>query len=224
MSWYCRLVPAGGIVYQPLPGEIKRRHFGPGVLALVGILTGSISTSMRNALAQMNEYFGIPMSLGGLSACEAQLSDALAQPYQAALDFMRGQSAAHADETGWPRGNRLKGWLWTLCGQAAVFMFQAKRGQKAAQKLLDDFAGILHCDRWSGYHCFGGRRQLCWAHLKRDFQALSEVKGAMGELGKVLSRHTQTIFRLRNQVRNGTLEWQAFQRRMTPIMKKVKRC
>src|SRR4030042_1426711 len=59
---------------------------------------------------------------------------------------------AHADETGWPRGNQQKGWLWTLCcTSAAVFMIQAGRGQAAARKLLGAFFGSLHFDRWSGY-------------------------------------------------------------------------
>ena len=59
----------GELVYQPLPEEIKRRHFGPGLLALVGILTGSLNTSKRKALAVINEVFHVPMILGGLSVC-----------------------------------------------------------------------------------------------------------------------------------------------------------
>jgi hypothetical protein len=92
------------------------------------------------------------------------------------VQHVRVQQAAHADETGWPRGNRQKGWLWTLCcSTAAFFMVHAHRGQDAAQKLLGTFAGILHCDRWSGYNCFSGLRQLCWAHLKRDFSGIERM-------------------------------------------------
>jgi len=179
-----RCKDCGALVYQPLPDTIKRRHFGPGLLALVGILTGSLNTSKRKALALINEVFGVPMSLGGLSVCEEQIAQALEKPHKELLEHVQQQPTAHADETGWPRGNRQKGWLWTLCcTSAAVFMIQAGRGQAAAQKLLGAFVGILHCDRWSGYNCFGGLRQLCWAHLKRDFQALSEVKGTMGQIG-----------------------------------------
>jgi len=212
----------GEVIYHPLPEEIKRRHFGPGVLALVGILTGSLNTSKRKALALVNELFGIPMSLGGLSACEEQLTQALEQPHQEAADHVRAQSQAHADETGWPRGNRQKGWLWTLCcGTAAVFMIQATRGQKAAQKLLGTFAGTLHCDRWSGYNIFAGLRQLCWAHLKRDFKALSEAKGRLGRIGRELYDLAKEILHLRKRVRDGTLLWATFQHRMEPLMKRV---
>lgn len=217
-----RCKDCGALVYQPLPDEIKRRYFGPGVLALVGILTGSLNTSKRKALALINELFAIPMSLGGLSACEEQISQALAQPYQQVTEHIQTQQTAHADETGWPRGNRQKGWLWTLCcTSAAVFMIQAGRGQAAAKKLLGAFAGVLHCDRWSGYNCFAGLRQLCWAHLKRDFKALSESKGKMGRIGSELYDLTKQILHMRKRVRDGTLLWQTFQHRMEPLIKQA---
>jgi len=212
----------GELVYQPLPDEIKRRHFGPGLLALVGILTGSLNTSKRKALALINELFGVPMSLGGLIACEEQITQALTKPYQQLREYMQQQPRAHADETGWPCGNRQKGWLWTLCcTTAAVFMVQTRRGQAAAKKLLGTFTGILHCDRWSGYNCFAGLRQLCWAHLKRDFKALSEAKGIMGRIGSELSELTREVLCLRKRVRDGTLLWPTFQRRMEPLMKRM---
>jgi transposase len=217
-----RCKDCGALVYQPLPDTIKRRYFGPGLLALVGILTGSLNTSKRKALALINEVFGVPMSLGGLSACEEQISQALTQPYQKLFEYMQQQSTAHADETGWPRGNRQKGWLWTMCcATAAVFLIQAGRGQAAARKLLGAFSGILHCDRWSGYNCFAGLRQLCWAHLKRDFQALSEVKGAMGRIGSELFALAKQILHLRKRVRDGTLGWKTFQHRMEPLIPRV---
>jgi len=212
----------GAVVYQPLPAEIQRCHFGPGLLAWVGILTGMVNTSKRKALMVIEEGLGIPMSLGGLIACEEQITHALANPHQELLDSVRQQPTAHADETGWPRGNRQKGWLWTLCcTTAAVFVIQAGRGQTAAQKLLGTFSGILHCDRWSGYNIFEGMRQLCWAHLKRDFQALSETKGVMGQIGSELLTVANQILRLRKRVRDGTLLWKTFQTRMEPLMRRV---
>jgi transposase len=202
-----------------LPDQVKRKYFGPGVLAIVAVLTGSLNTSKRKALALVNEVLGVPMSLGGLSACEEQISQVLEYPHKELLEHLQQQPVAHADETGWPRGNQQKGWLWTLCcTSAAVFMIQAGRGQAAARKLLGAFAGILHCDRWSGYNCFAGLRQLCWAHLKRDFQALSEVKGTMGRIGSELFALAQQILHLRKRVRDGTLAWQTFQRRMELLM------
>jgi len=218
----CQCDDCGAFIYRPLPDDVKRNHFGPGVLAVVAVLTGMLNTSKRKALAMMNEVFSVPMSLGGLSNCEAQLTEALEKPYQEVAEHVQKQQAAHADETGWPRGNGLKGWLWTLCCTgAAVFMIHAGRGQVAAQKLLGVFAGILHCDRWSAYNCFSGLRQLCWAHLKRDFKALSEAKGNMGRIGNELLALAKQILHMRKRVRDGTLLWQTFQCRMEPLIKRV---
>ena len=212
----------GELLYQPLPGEIKRKHFGPGILALVAVLTGMLNTSKRKALAMMNEVFSVPMSLGGLSNCEAQLADALKLPYNETIEHIRDQAIAHADETGWRRGNLQKGWLWVLCYDgAAAFMVHAKRGQQAARQLLAKFSGVLVSDRWSGYNVFGGIRQICWAHLKRDFKAISEAKGPLGEIGQQLYGSAKKILKLRKRVRDGTLQWRTFQNRMIPLMKRV---
>jgi len=212
----------GELLYQPLPGEVKRKHFGPGILASVAVLTGMLNTSKRKALAMINEVFSVPMSLGGLSNCEAQLADALEYPYNETIEHIRGQAIAHADETGWRRGNLQKGWLWALCcASAAAFMVHASRGQQAASKLLGKFSGALVSDRWSGYNVFGGIRQICWAHLKRDFKAISEVKGAIGEIGQELYGLAKKILRLRKRVRDGTLQWRTFQNRMPPLMRRV---
>jgi transposase len=219
---FFRCKDCGELIYKPLPDDVKRQYFGPGVLAIVAVLTGMLNTSKRKALAMMNQVFSIPMSLGGLSNCEAQLASALEQPYNEVAQHIREQKTAHADETGWPRGNRQKGWLWTLCcSTAAFFMVHAQRGQDAAQKLLGTFAGILHCDRWSGYNRFDGLRQLCWAHLKRDFKSLSEAKGNMGRIGSDLFTLAKQILHMRRRVRDGTLLWQTFQHRMKPLIERV---
>ncbi len=209
----------GEFVYAPLPDEVKRTYFGPGVLSLVGILTGDLNTSKRKALAIMNEVFSVPMSLGGLSNCEGQLTDVFEQPYNEAIEHTRAQDIGHAD---WPRGNRQRGWLWTLCcTTAAVFMVHAKRGQEAARELLGEFSGILVSDRWGGYNFFRGIRQICWAHLKRDFKAISEAAGELGRIGQELYGLAKKILKLRKRVRDGTLQWHTFRNRMKPLMKRV---
>jgi transposase len=222
IRYISRCRDCGAIVYSSLPDEVRRKHFGPGVLAVVAVLTGMLNTSKRKALAMMNEVFSVPMSLGGLSNCEAQLAGALEQPYNETIEHVRSQAVAYADETGWPKGNRQKGWLWALVSAgAAVFMVHAQRGQQAARKLLGAFCGALVSDRWGGYNFFCGIRQLCWAHLKRDFKAISEAKGAIGKIGLELYGLAKKILKLRKRVRDGTLQWRTFQKRMAPLMSRV---
>lgn len=212
----------GAFVYQSLPDDVKRRHFGPGVLAIVAVLTGMLNTSKRKALAMMTEIFSVPMSLGGLSNCEAQLTEAMEPPYHEAAQYVRGQDIAHADETSWPRGNRQKGWLWALCcATAAVFMVHANRNSQAARKLIGGFAGKLISDRYNAYHVYTLIRQICWAHLMRDFNAIHESKGALGKIGQQLHDLAGKILFLRKRVRDGTLQWKTFQCRMPELQKRV---
>lgn len=218
----CQCGDCGAFVYRPLPDEVKRRHFGPGVLSIVGILTGFINTSKRKALAVINEVFSVPMSLGGLSNCEAQLTEVTQQPYNEAAEHIRGQEIANADETGWPRGNHLKGWLWALyCATAAFFMVHANRNQEAARKLIGNFTGKLISDRYNSYKFYTLIRQICWAHLKRDFKAISEAKGPIGKIGCKLYDLAKEILKIRKRVRDGTLRWETFQRRMPKLQKRV---
>jgi len=214
----------GETVYKPLADHIKRNVFGPGVLAVVGVMTGMLNTSKRKALEVINEVFHVPMSLGGLSNCEARISEAMTAPYDDLKDYVQSQDKAHADESGWRRGNRLKGWLWAMCGaSAAFFMIHANRTQKAASELLGHFSGILHSDRWSGYNIYNHVRQICWAHLKRDFQAISEAKGKLGRIGCQLLELETLIFRDYHRARDGTIQWRTFQSRMVSIQSEVER-
>jgi transposase len=162
------------------------------------------------------------MSLGGLSNCEARIAEALEKPYNDTLEHVRRQEVAHADETGWRRGNRQKGWLWALgCTTAAFFMVHAQRNQKAARQLIDNFVGKLVSDRYNAYNYYQFIRQICWAHLQRDFKAISETDGRLGKIGLELYKLAKAILKMRKRVRDGTLQWKTFQRRMLKLEKRV---
>ena len=87
--------------------------------------------------------------------------------------------ALNVDETGW----RLKGGQRTLWGafteKIAVFKVTANRHERHLRELLADHQGIVTSDRWWAYdHLPLRRRQVCWSHLQRDFQAQAEGSGA----------------------------------------------
>jgi arylsulfatase A-like enzyme len=68
-----------------------------------------------------------------------------------------------------------------------------------------------------------GKLQWCWAHLKRDFQALIDSPcRTRKRLGHALMRQTEALFGLWKRVRDGTLSRRTFRRRMQPIREKVK--
>ena len=63
-----------------------------------------------------------------------------------------------------------------------VFHIATNRSGKVARQLLgEDFAGLLTTDRWSAYEWVdAGLRQLCWAHLTRDFQGFIDRGAGAG--------------------------------------------
>lgn len=208
-------IACGQNTYAPLPEGTPKHTFGPGVVAMVCILTGMLNVSKRKALSMMTDVFNVPMSLGALSDCEKRLTKALEKPYEEATAAIQSGEFGHADETGWPLGNLHKGWLWVLSnGEAASFMVHESRGQNAAQSILGDFSGTLISDRWGGYNMYEGERQVCWAHLRRDFKAVSESRGWLGKTGKKLYDLSGQILGNYSRVRDGTLTLATFQRRV----------
>lgn len=127
------------------------------------------------------------------------------------------------DETGW-RQQAKRAWLWVAATPlVAVFLVLTTRGAKGARQLLGDaFGGIVGSDRWSAYNWLDpSQRQLCWAHLKRDFQKLVERGGLSQRLGERFLVQVELLFRLWQRVRDGTLDRQDFQTQVAPIRAQV---
>jgi len=110
------------------------------------------------------------------------MSAALESPVAEVAAAILEQSVANVDETSWPEGNKTC-WLWVAVTPiATMFLLRLSRGAAVVKELLSEaFAGIVGSDRWSGYNWLGPkRRQVCWAHLLRDFEALV-LRGGVSE-------------------------------------------
>ena len=181
-----------------LPKEVNKSAYSSNVAGLVGVLTGQSQMSRRTAAAFIEELTGIPISEGSVSNLEKELTKA-AQPVMEEIETVaQAAKQGNADETGIGTKNGKQGWLWVLVTPLAVlFRLLAGRGQKYASILLGGFKGILTTDRWSGYNEYPkGKHQLCWAHLLRDFKAMTE-SGSDGEaIGKALKKEARAMFRL----------------------------
>jgi hypothetical protein len=181
-----------------LPKEANGSAYGANVVVLVGILTGLCQVSRRVAKMFIGEVCGIPISLGSISNVEKELTEA-SQPVLEEIEFVaQNAEQGNADETSFGMENGKQGWLWVLVTPFAVlFRLLAGRGQAYALNLLGCFNGILTTDRWGGYnHYPREKRQLCWAHLIRNFKAMCE-SGPDGEaIGKALRKEARLMFRL----------------------------
>lgn len=212
-----------------LPPGVPRGNFGPGVEALAAYLSGQAHLPKRQVQEVMEDCHGVSMSLGSIVAAQQSVSQALEDPVAEAREFVQEQTILHADETSWKQGSdqpdgtgRAKAWLWVAATRwVSVFLIHAHRGADAARELLGKFSEYLVTDRWNGYHEWPIRkRQICWAHLIRDFTAFSEWKGGEA-LGKALLEESKKLFALWHRVRDGTLGRQTFRRQTGPIRRRI---
>lgn len=201
----------------PLPAGVPEAAYGPRLQAFLALATGCYHLSKRQVEELLNITFNIPISLGTICTIEQRVSAALADPIAEAKKHLQQAEVAHADETSWPQQPK-KGWLWVgLTGYLAIFSVRAKRDLESAQALLGaGFAGVLVSDRYKSYH-WVGRRQLCWAHLRRDWQAMSERGGESARIGQRLLYLTDQMFHHWHRVRDGTLARAQFKSNMIDI-------
>ncbi len=206
------------------PVDMPTGGFGARAQAVVGYLTGRMGASQRDAEEMMETLFHTDISLGSVSDQQAEVSAALAEPVQAAIKYAQQQPAQNVDETSWREGTR-RTWLWVSATPlVTVFMLIATRSAQGAKQLLgiikatDFVRGIIGSDRWSGYNWLNPlQRQLCWSHLKRDFQALVERGGESARIGQALLSQVELMFGLWHRIRDGTLSRPEFQVAMQPI-------
>jgi len=138
---------------------------------------------------------------------------------------VQAQPVANVDETSWKEGVARR-WLWVaVTALVSVFLMRATRGSPGAKDLRGPtYGGIVGSDRWSGYTWIDPtQRQLCWAHLLRDFAAFVERGGASARLGRALRAAAEEMFGLGYRVRDGALSRAAFQQEMRPLQARIRR-
>ena len=215
----------GAITTETLPVEVEQHGFGARASGIVAYLTGRCRLSKRQVSEILGDVFGVPMSTGAVCAVEQDVSAALAGPADEAREVAKRQEVAHLDETGW-REEKRRAWLWTMVTPlVTVFTIARSRGAKVAKELLGEgFLGRLVTDRWSAYNWVeAARRQVCWAHLIRDFTGMVERGGVGGRLAKLMLDEVGKMFEWWHRIRDGTMTHRGFQRKMKPIREEVGR-
>jgi transposase len=205
-----------------LPPGVPTGQAGPRLIAFAGLLMASFRQSKRRAAQFLGMILNQPASAGWMVTLQNRAAEAVRPAYDELARQLPTQAVLHIDESPTKEG-RHKSWLWTFVAAAfTVFACRTSRAAEVPKQLLgEDFAGVIHCDRARMYWAFG-RLQWCWAHLKRDFQALIDSPCATGKrLGHDLMRPTKELFALWQNVRDGTISRRAFRQRMQPIRRQV---
>jgi len=195
------------------------------VQAITALCTGAYHLSKRTTQDLLEDLFGVSMGLGTVATLEHATVQAVAEPVAAARAYVQAQPAAHLDETGWREGQP-RAWLWTMVTTwVTVFVVRRSRSGKVAQELMGErFWGWLVTDRWSAYSWYPTwRRQLCWAHLLRDIEAMIERGGRSQEIGEALRAQARQMFHWWHRVRDGTLAHATFARYMWPVRREMER-
>ena len=214
-----------------LTENVCESGYGATVVALVSLMSGVYRHSHRMIVNGMQDFFGVKMSLGMVNRLRNEASVALSVAVEEAKSYIQSAPIVNADETGFSQGNTdgknplgKKAWLWVaVTPLITYFQVSLSRCTSAARDLLgENFSGILGSDRYGSYNWVDvNRRQLCWAHLKREFQKISERKGASTQVGRDLMAQEKKLFRLWRKVRDGTLSRKEFQLLVSPIRKRV---
>ena len=205
-----------------LPDGVPTGQAGPRLIAFSGLLMACFRQSKRRAAQFLSMILNQPASSGWMVALQNRAAEAVQPAYDELAGRLPAQAALHVDESPTKEG-QAKAWIWTFV--ASTFTFFACRTSRAAeaatQLLGAAFAGVVHCDRARMYWAFD-RLQWCWAHLKRDFQALIDSPcPTKRRLGWDLMRPTQEMFALWQKVRDGTRSRQRFQQQMQPLRQQV---
>jgi transposase len=96
-----------------------------------------------------------------------------------------------------PEAPARKAWLWVgVTASATAFGIHRSRGHKGLEALLGENPGrdqVIISDRFPTY-TRARKRQLCWAHLRRDMQAMID-RGSGGEsVGRRLLEQARWVF------------------------------
>jgi transposase len=206
------------------PSEMPSGSFGPRAQALIGYFTGRLGLSHRDAAEAMQVLHGLEIGVGSIASIQRLVSAALAEPVERARQFVQQQKAQYVDETGWYEGEQQK-WLWiNQTKDVTVFHLLSGRSRQDAREVISEKAkGIITTDRYVSYNWLAARRrQICWAHLKRDFQALVERGGDSAKIGESLLQQVTRTFVLWHQVRDNTLSRVELQRKIKPLQQRLK--
>ena len=200
-----------------LPAEVGGKHFGPRLTGLAGVLAGYYRISRRSITDLLGRLLDVPApSLGSTEACTQETSAALETAYQEVQAEVRTSRWAGVDETPWKlRGDKM--WLWVgVAERATMFRVSESRGAKELRAFLGEYDGVVSSDRWCAYQIYD-RRQLCWAHLIRNFRKLGLRGGKATEFAIQGEAVCDRVFERWRSFREGTVERDELKRGMKSI-------
>lgn len=209
-----------------LPAELDNSITGPGLKSLIGTMVSEFHLSKSKVTKFLDMVYGLKICDGTVSNIEAKISKALESTYNALSEELQKQDIVHADETRHVENNKTH-WAWVGTNtELTVFKFNKSRGKNSARLLLgQNFKGILVSDRYCAYNIIDiEQRQLCWAHLRRDFMRISQRSGIPGKIGEELLAYQSKVFTLWHQYQSSVIDFRTLNKAILPIQKNIDIC
>jgi len=207
-----------------LPVGVPQGQSGPRLMAFTALLMAFYRQSKRRTAEFLSTLLGQPCCAALTVKMQNQVTAALRPSYEELAAQLPTQEQLSIDESPTKEENG-KAWLWTFVARMfTVFTVRLTRKATALNDLLGErFCGIVTCDRAKMYWQMK-RLQWCWAHLKRDFQAMIDRGNPRSKwLGQRLRHATCELFEHWADYRAGRITRVALRHRMGPVRRKVER-
>jgi transposase len=213
-----RCLGCGKLTRARLPVEVQGRHFGPGVVALATLLNGRYRMSRRETVDLLGRLLDVaPPSLGSTEAFVREASRALEPAYGEVREEVLRSEWAGVDETPWKLAGG-KQWMWVAAAlRATLFHLGEGRGTEELRRFLgSSFGGVVSSDRWCAYQMYE-RRQLCWAHLTRNFRKLALRGGKAEPFAEEGEAICEQVFQLWWDLQDGKLDRAQLAKQIEPV-------
>ena len=205
-----------------LPLGVPHGQAGPRLIALTALLMGCFKQSKRRVALFLEQVLNQPCSAGWVVKLQNRATAAITPAYEELAAQLPAEPVLGIDESP-TKEAQAKSWLWTfVAGSYTLFALRTTRAATVLHELLTDaYDGVVNCDRAKMYWKIG-RPQWCWAHLKRDFQALIDHPDhQVKRLGRDLMRPTRELFRHWTRYRDGTITRAGMVRLMRPVREEI---
>ncbi|WP_315850243.1 MULTISPECIES: IS66 family transposase [Wolbachia] len=207
-----------------LPEGVGWNLLRPNAEAIISSFTGFFINSKREVQQILSSIFNLNISLGLISKTEGKVSEKCISEYEKIREELKESKYLHIDETS-HRNQGKKGWGWVVTNKTATLMkLVGSRGKKVLKGLLPEYEGIVVSDRYAAYNYFSREnRQICWAHLARDFERFFFSKNVeVSQIGAALKSLSNRVFVIDRARKQNLIDNLRFCRLMRKIRKRVK--
>jgi transposase len=218
-----RCSKCGKRIKAKLPEGVSKNTFGPHIESIIAALTGYYKNSKSEVANILSSIFNLQISIASVSNIEARVSGKCEESYKKIWQDIVNQSIVHIDETSHYTKSKLC-WNWTFATKDYSFVkIEQSRGKKVLENSGLNFdKSTIVTDRYAAYNYFRReQRQICWAHLARDFERLANSQNENVRIKGINLRDlTIKVFELKNKLQKDK-DLEFFKREVQELRKTI---